>query len=166
MFWLFAAVFIAMTWPAAFASAPPESPSAIEAFDWNMFVSRSDVPEPASLAVMARFSAVIVPLVTVGWPPVPPAFPIATTGSPSRTLLESPTWTVFSPDTFCPDGPVSCNSATSWALSVPTTLALYFWAFPISRTCTRVEPLMTWLLVSTMPLEDSTMPVPSKTSRW
>src|SRR5499427_6720449 len=42
MLWLFAAVFIAMTWPAAFASAPPESPSAIGAFVWNMPVSRSD----------------------------------------------------------------------------------------------------------------------------
>ncbi len=40
MFWVFAAVFMAITWPAAFASAPPESPSAIGALVWNMFVRR------------------------------------------------------------------------------------------------------------------------------
>src|SRR5262249_56530766 len=52
MFRLFAAVFIAITWPAAFASGPPESPSEIGALVWNMFVSRSDCPGPASLPVM------------------------------------------------------------------------------------------------------------------
>ena len=75
-------------------------------------------PLPESLAVMVRFSAVIVPLVTVGEPPVPPALPMATTPVPRLTLAESPTDTVFSPD-----APTSLISATSSTGSTPSTWA-------------------------------------------
>jgi len=76
------------------------------------------VPEPESLAVIVRLRLVIVPEVTVGVPPWPPALPSATTRSPSLTALEFPTWMVFSPD-----APTSFSSATSWVSSQPTICA-------------------------------------------
>ena len=76
-------------------------------------------PLPESLAVMVRFSAVMAPLVTVGLPPVPPAFPMATTPVPRFTLAESPTWTVLRPEAPC-----SLTSATSSVGSTPITVAV------------------------------------------
>ena len=118
--WLFAAVSMPITWPAALDSGPPESPAAIGALVCSMPCSVSLLaPLPESLAVMVRFSAVIVPLVTVGVPPVPPALPMATTPVPRVTLAESPTDTVFSPD-----APTSLISATSSTGSTPSTWAV------------------------------------------
>src|SRR5215831_2886079 len=156
--WVFAAVFMPITCPAAFASGPPESPSAICALVWSMLCSVSLAPEPASLAVIVRWSAVIDPLVTVGFPFTPPALPSATTGEPRVTLDESPTWTVFSPDT-----PVSLSSATSSVASVPTISARYLRPVVTTVAVSPVEPSTTWLLVSTSPDELSTIPVPSNT---
>src|SRR5262249_50548316 len=155
---VFAAVFMPITCPAAFASGPPESPSAICALVWSMLCSVSLAPEPASLAVIVRCSAVIDPLVTVGFPPWPPALPSATTREPRVTLDESPTRTVLSPDT-----PVSLSSAMSSELSVPTIWARYLRPVVTTVTVSPVEPSTTWLLVSTSPDELSTIPVPSNT---
>ncbi len=154
--WLFAAVFMPITWPAPLASAPPESPSAIGALVCSMLCSVSVFwPLPESLAVMVRPSAVIVPAVTV-LPPLPPAFPRATTPVPRVTLDESPTCTVFSPDAPC-----SLISATSSLGSTPSTVAWYFLP-PTTVVAVRcVDPSTTWLLVSTTPLEDRIMPVPA-----
>ena len=58
-----------ITWPAALASAPPESPSAIGALVCSMLCRVSVFwVLPESLAVMVRPFAVIVPPVTVGAP--------------------------------------------------------------------------------------------------
>jgi len=74
------------------------------------------------------------------------------------TLDESPTWTVFSPDT-----PTSLSSATSSVASVPTIWARYLRPEVTTVAVSPVEPSTTWLLVSTSPDELSTIPVPSNT---
>ena len=53
---VFAAVTIPMTWPALFASAPPESPCWIWALVCSMWFRSSVLPEPWSVAWMERFS--------------------------------------------------------------------------------------------------------------
>ena len=160
--WLFAAVFMPITCPAALASAPPESPSAIGALVCSMLCRVSVFwPLPESLAVMVRPSAVIVPLLTVGGPPRPPALPMATTAVPRVTLDASPTCTGFSPEAPC-----SLISATSSAGSTPSTVAWYFLP-PFTVVAVRcVDPATTWLLVSTTPLEDRIMPVPAAAPSW
>ena len=146
-----------ITWPAPLASAPPESPSAIGALVCSMLCSVSVFePLPESLAVMVLSRAVITPLVTVGEPSPPPALPMATTPVPRVTLDESPTWTVFSPD-----APWSLISATSSVGSTPSTVAVYFFPPTTVFAVRCVDPLTTWLLVSTIPLEDRIMPVPA-----
>ena len=86
------------------------------------------------------------------------ALPTATTCVPTLTLSESPTLTVFSPDT-----PVSLSRATSSVASVPTTLAVYLRPELTTVAVSPVEPDTTWLLVSTRPDEVNSIPVPSKT---
>jgi hypothetical protein len=81
---VFAAVIIPMTWPALFASAPPESPCRIGASVCSMWFRFSVVPDPWSLAWIERFSASMMPWAGVT-PPRPSALPSASTGVPRLT---------------------------------------------------------------------------------
>ncbi len=72
-------------------------------------VSRSELPEPSSTAVIEAPSPVTCPVATDGRPPLPPALPTATTFWPTPTLEESPMVAVFSPE-----APVSLSTAMSW----------------------------------------------------
>src|SRR5581483_4166948 len=101
-------------------------------------------------------SAVIVPPATAGVPPVPPAFPIPSTGAPTESFDESPRLAVARPE-----APWSCSSAMSWLGSYPTTVASYVLPLPTSVAVIRVAPSMTWLFVRTSPVELRTMPVPA-----
>ena len=65
------------TVPEAVVSAPPESPEMSAALVASMPPSVSEVPSNWSDAVTDRPTPVIVPDVTVGVPPVPPALPTA-----------------------------------------------------------------------------------------
>src|SRR5207249_5349334 len=94
---LAAAVMMPTTCPDPFTSGPPESPGLMGALDWIRLLSCSTLPL-SSRTVIVRFSAVIDPLVTVGVPPFPRAFPMATTLCPSDREDESPRLTVGSPD--------------------------------------------------------------------
>ena len=100
------------TWPAKLTSEPPESPGSIGALVSIIPVSCSELPEPSSLAVMDWLSAVTLPVTTDGWPPLPSAFPMATTLWPVLTVAELPRLTVVRPEASC-----SCRTATSWVLS-------------------------------------------------
>ena len=104
---------IPMTWPAELTSGPPESPGWIGALVWISPVSCSELlAEPSSLAVMDWLSDVTLPVTTDGCPPLPSAFPMATTFWPTVTVEESPKVTVCRPDAFC-----SCSTAMSLVLS-------------------------------------------------
>jgi hypothetical protein len=94
---VFAAVIIPITWPALFASAPPESPCSIEASVCSMWFRFSVLSEPWSLAWMERFSALMMPWVEVA-PPRPSALPSASTGVPRLTCEEFPKLTVGRPE--------------------------------------------------------------------
>jgi hypothetical protein len=74
-------VIIPMTWPALFASAPPESPCWIGASVCSMWFRSSTVPDPSSLAWIERFSALMMPGAGVT-PPRPSALPSASTACP------------------------------------------------------------------------------------
>src|SRR5260221_11869933 len=74
------AVVIPITCPAELTRGPPESPGAIVALLWISPVKRSE--EVPLLAVIDRLRATIIPWLTLGVPPTPPALPIAPTGSP------------------------------------------------------------------------------------
>ncbi len=87
-----------ITAPEASTSGPPESPGWTSAFTWIIPVSCSEVPEDSSLAVIDWFRAVTLPGAAVGVRPVPPALPMAVTGSPTLTVDESPSWAVDSPE--------------------------------------------------------------------
>ena len=147
-----------MTWPAASASGPPESPETMSALVSIIPCRVSLATEPPwSLAVMDWFSPVT-------WPAAgtmvlcPSALPMATTAAPVFTVDESPMGTVCRPD-----APWSWISAMSPVSSYPTTLALY--CLPVAVVAEiEVESSMTWLLVSTRPLELSTMPVAAAAS--
>ena len=82
-------------------------------------LSCSDVPSPSSLAVIDWFNAVTVPPAALGVPPVPPAFPMPTTSSPTETFDEFPRVAVCRPEALC-----SCRTAMSLVRSYPTTLAV------------------------------------------
>ena len=111
---------IPTTCPAELTSGPPESPGSIGALDWIIPVSCSElVDDPSSLAVMDWLSATTLPDTTDGVPPLPSAFPMATTFWPTVTVDESPRGTVCRPDAFC-----SCSTATSLVLSYPTRVAV------------------------------------------
>ena len=115
---LAAAVMMPTTCPDPFTSGPPESPGLMGALDWIRLLSCSTLPL-SSRTVIVRFSAVIDPLVTVGVPPFPRAFPMATTLCPGDREDESPRLTVGSPD-----APWIWSKATSSVGSAPTTMAL------------------------------------------
>jgi hypothetical protein len=97
-----AAVSMPITAPEPLTSGPPESPSWIGASVCSIPVRFSVVPAPLSLAVMSRFLALRMPCAVDGRPPLPPALPIASTGSPNWALSESPRVTVGRPDTVPP----------------------------------------------------------------
>ena len=80
-----AAVLIPITRPFASASAPPESPGWSCASVSIIPIRRSE-SEPPSLAVIELPSRTMLPRAALGVPPAPPAFPTATTASPTRTL--------------------------------------------------------------------------------
>src|SRR5215471_7055315 len=107
-----AAVSTPITWPCEFTSGPPESPAWMSAFVSIKPDSRSDELEPSSDAVIDWLSAVTAPAATDGVPPTPPALPMPTTLSPTRTVDESPVVAVVSPE-----APDSCSTAMSWLAS-------------------------------------------------
>ncbi len=84
-----AAVSMPITWPLALIRGPPESPGWIAASVWSMLESCSLSPS-GSVAVIDWPKAVTDPLAVLGLPPTPPALPIATTVSPTETLVELP----------------------------------------------------------------------------
>ena len=101
-----------ITCPAVLTSAPPESPGWMAALWWMSPDSCSDVPEPSSEAVIDALRPVILPTATDGVPPLPPAFPSATTFWPTAADEDLPVLTVCSPEAPC-----SCSTATSWLRS-------------------------------------------------
>src|SRR5438445_5901225 len=107
---------------------------------------------------MVRLSAVTWPWAALGGPCLPSALPMAITVSPTDSLEESPTLTVFNPD-----APSICTRATSSAASVPITCALWLGPVPATRTAMLLAPSMTWLLVSTCPDAVITIPLPAAT---
>jgi hypothetical protein len=111
------AVIIPTTWPLEFTKGPPESPGLILASVWIIPV-RCSVPPWSSPTVIERPTAVTVPAVTVGSPPCPRAFPIATISCPNSRADESPMVTIANPETC-----LICSRATSAAGSTPSTLA-------------------------------------------
>ena len=74
-----------------FSSGPPELPGLIAASVWTTFSSTAPFGSGTS-----RPSAETTPAVTVGPPSRPSALPIATTHSPTRSWLESPSRSVGS----------------------------------------------------------------------
>src|SRR5438105_13588492 len=86
--------------------------------------------------VICRWSALTIPLVTVS--ARPNGLPIATTPSPTATLLESPSVRGKSID----DGASTFTTATSVDASLPTTRALYLAPFQ-HVTETEVAPSTT-----------------------
>src|SRR5450631_2845092 len=112
------AVSIPSTWPELLTSDPPESPGCTSASTPIAPVSCSAAPVMSSLAVTDCWRPVIEPPAAVGVPPVPPALPTATIDSPTVAVEESPIDAVRRPE-----APLSCSTATSSALSYPTTRA-------------------------------------------
>ncbi len=104
---VFAAVIMPMTWPALFASAPPESPCRIRALVCSMWFRFSVLFEPSSLAWIERSSALMMPWAAFA-PPRPSALPSASTGVPRLTCEELPKLSVGRPE-----APSSWSSATS-----------------------------------------------------
>ena len=104
---VFAAVIMPMTWPALFASAPPESPCWTRALVCSMWFRSSVLFEPWSLAWMERSSALMMPGAGVA-PPCPSALPSASTCVPKLTCEESPKVSMGRPEAPC-----SLSSATS-----------------------------------------------------
>src|SRR5579884_802291 len=112
-----------------------------------------------SVAVMVWSSAVTVPWATAGAPPRPSALPTTVTWSPTFTLDESSIAAVLSPD-----APSICSTATSLVGSSRTTRAVYVRPDVVTTVVTCSAPSMTWLLVSTSPVDVSRMPVPAAPS--
>ena len=92
------AVMMPMTVPSASMSEPPESPGWMSASVSMRPLSRSDVPLDELVAVMDLSRPVTLPAASIGCPPSPPALPRPTTGSPTRTVDESPIGAGVSPD--------------------------------------------------------------------
>ena len=107
-----AAVSIPITRPSAPASGPPESPGRMSALVCIMPCSVSFRPELWSVATMVRSRLLITPGATVGEPPCPASFPMASTGVPTRTGAELPIPTALSRGT-----PRTWSRATSSVLS-------------------------------------------------
>ena len=102
------AVSMPITWPWVLVSGPPESPGWIGALDWMSPLSRSELLDPSSPAVIARPRPVTLPVATEGVPLRPSALPMATTLSPMRTCDESPRFAVVRPEAPC-----NCSTAMS-----------------------------------------------------
>ena len=156
---VFAAVIMPMTWPALFASAPPESPCSIRALVCSMWFRSSVLFEPSSLAWIERSRALMMPAAGLV-PPWPSALPSASTGVPRRTCEELPKVTGVSrrhPRAGAAPrrgwrrsrGPWPSRTGPEEATSVARTI---------------VAPSITWLLVSTRPEDEMIIPVPSAVS--
>src|SRR6266480_3210419 len=100
-----------------------------------------------------------MPLVTVS--SRPNGLPIATTGSPTCTLEESPRLTGWRID----DGASTLITARSVDGSVPTTEALYVLPFQ-NRTETESAFSTTWSFVTMCPSESITNPEPWAWASW
>src|SRR3954469_16416751 len=81
---------------------------------------------------------------------------MATIGSSILTFDESPSAMWLSPL-----APASWMTATSWVRSYPTTDAWYVRPLTTDTALMSVAPAITWLLVSTRPVELRRMPVPA-----
>jgi len=105
--------------------------------------------------VIERLRPVTVPFAALGTPPAPIALPTATTASPTETVPVSVVTGVR------PDAPLSCSTAMSSTLSVPTTVATYLSPVDTTITLIFVAPSTTWLLVRISPSDVRIMPVPA-----
>ena len=113
------AVLIPITRPAASASGPPELPGLMGASVWITSGRFSPVwLRPAPTLVRVRCTAEITPTVTEPNPVAPSGLPMAATGCPGRTLVESPN----SASGRLPSGTLS--TAMSSSGSVPWTWAV------------------------------------------
>ena len=142
--WPKIAVLIPITSPSISKSGPPEFPTLIEASVW---IKSSYLDNPISL-----FLAEIIPDVTV--PPKPNGLPIAITQSPILALSESPNLTGIN---FLLDSIL--RTAISDNGSDPKTFALNS-SSPSTLTIMSSAPLMTWLLVITIPSASIIKPEP------
>ena len=121
-----------MTWPRAFRSGPPELPGLIGASVWMTW----SIVKLFG-AVIRRCSALTMPDVTVR--SSPNGLPIATTGSPTRTLSELPRGRGVS--AFAEVS--TRRTARSVDGSVPTISALTVSRFE-KLTFTSLAPSTTW----------------------
>src|SRR5437667_3248778 len=103
-----------ITFPCALRRGPPELPWLIAASVWMESSIAKLLGE-----VISRCSALTMPEVTVSWRPN--GLPMATTLSPTATLLESPSVNGKRTD----DGASTFRTARSVDASVPTTWAVY-----------------------------------------
>ena len=95
----------------------------------------------------------MMPVVTVR--SKPNGLPMAIAGSPTLTLLESPSVSACSLD----ERGLTWSSARSVDGSLPTTVALMSWVSP-KRTAMLVAPSTTWLFVRMSPRSSMTKPEP------
>ncbi len=143
-----------ITRPAASMSGPPELPGLMAASVWMTL----SIWNPLG-AFIWRWSAETIPAVAVR--SRANGLPIATTGSPTRTLEESPKATGWSWSA----GRSTLRRAMSVDSSLPTTCAgtaEELSALP-SWTVTLLEPFTTWALVRTCPCLSMTKPEPVAT---
>src|SRR5919202_3760640 len=143
-----------ITWPSASSSGPPELP-------WLMAASVWIAPEIVKLfgASIVRSSALTMPVVTVS--SRPNGLPIATTPSPTSTVLESANVSGCSAER----GASTLMTATSVDGSVPTTFALA--VLPSENvTVIEVAPSTTCWLVTMWPSPSITKPEPSAVDSW
>src|SRR4051794_38046880 len=136
-----------------FTSGPPELPGLIAASVWIAgYVVEVFCDSPTDTG---RFSELTIPLVTVA--SRPKGDPIATTGSPTCSRLESPSFAGLSPDTL-----FALMTARSVTGSLPTTVAV---AVEPSLKLTEMSPFCcarstTWLFVRISPSEVRMIPEP------
>ncbi len=138
-----------MTCPRPFSSGPPELPWLIGASVWMTWSMVNWFG-----ALIRRWSALTIPAVAVR--SSPNGLPIATTGSPTSTRSESPSWSGFS----APAVASTRSTARSVDASVPTISAATESRF---EKLTRIAsaPSMTWKFVTMFPALSTTKPDPS-----
>ena len=128
---------IPITWPAILISGPPELPELIAASVWITLVAAAP-----DLAVMVRFLAEMIPLVTVLAYSLPIGDPIANTSCPAAISLEFPN--DATEETLVE---LIFRTAKSVVLSVPTMEAET--SFPLLKiTFKAFDPDTTWLFVT------------------
>ena len=129
-----------ITRPRLSTSGPPELPGLIAASVWIALMNAGSSPSPAETG---RLRALTMPVVTV--PRRPSGAPMATTGSPTTTLSELPSWTARRPLTL------TFRTARSYESSRPTSWA-WTWVPSWKTTSMRVDGVLppavtTWLFV-------------------